>query len=264
MVNRAARLNRVQHTIEKAPVRLDLLEEAYEWFWMFGELPEEDDHIAREVVQQALRGGIKGPPLHEGQPKLHKRRDGSVYWTRETPTVQSKPDTVRERLFEEAMHEDPFLRKAARQAITVEVAYGGKVESAAFAARHGLPFHMSTGMHVLGYPGRWALPPYEYEAKRLFVRFDELSERIAGYGPAWLTEQTDFVVKFLTTGELPENELRLEVMLAQVELEQLVLHKQKRDVSKAMALFSKLTRAEDDERQAALQSLCALAAAGQL
>jgi hypothetical protein len=257
------RLARVQKAIDDSPVRRKVLREAYEWFWMFGELTD-DDHVAYEVVQQALNGG-KEQPLHADDQLASKvKKAAAAYWNRGYLPYRSDPETVRDRLFEEALFERGRLRLAARSAITIEVAHGGDVESPGFAGRHGMPAHTSTGMHVLGYPQRWATPPYEFQAQRLFTRLDALRFRIAKDDPAWFEVQVDAVVQFLQTGELPEDPLRVEVLLAEVELEQLIAHKGGKDVSEAMGLFDLAARREGEERDEVLGKLCELAAAGRL
>lgn len=257
------RLARVQKAIDDSPVRRKVLREAYDWFWMFGELTD-DDHVAYEVVQLALNGGKERPLVREEQLASKVKKAGPAYWNRGHLPYRNEPETVRDRLFEEALFERGQLRQAARCAITMEVANGGDVESPGFASRHGMPLHASAGMHVLGYPQKWATPPYEIQAQRLFTRLDALRFRIAEDDSAWFEVQVDAVVHFLQTGELPEDELRAEVLLAEVELEQLVAHKQGRDVSKAMGLFDLVARRDGEERDAALAKLCDLAAAGRL
>jgi hypothetical protein len=257
------RMARVQKAIDDSPVRRKVLREAYDWFWMFGEMPD-DDHVAYEVVQQALNGGEERPMIAEEQLEPRVKQARAAYWKRGHLPLRTTPQTVRDRLFEEALFEQGQLRHAARSAIAIEVAYDGDVESPGFASRHGMPFHGSAGMHVLGYPGKWATPPYEFQAQRLFTRLDVLRFRIAADDRAWFEVQVDAVVHFLQTGELPEDALRAEVLLAEVELEQLVAHKRGKDVSEAMALFDLAARREGEERDEVLDQICALAAAGRL
>ena len=62
---RTKRLDRLRGAITGAPVLPHVLDEAYEWFWMFGELYEED-HIAEAVMRKALRGGEDEPTGRSG------------------------------------------------------------------------------------------------------------------------------------------------------------------------------------------------------
>jgi hypothetical protein len=257
------RMARVQKAIDDSPVRRKVLREAYDWFWMFGELTD-DDHVAYEVVQQALNGGKERPLVAEDQLASKVKKAGASYWNRGHLPYRNEPETVRDRLFEEALFEKGQLRQAARSAITIEVAYGGDVQSPGFASRHGMSVHGSAGMHVLGYPQKWATAPYEFQAQRLFTRLDALRFRIAVGDRAWFEVQVDAIVHFLQTGELPEDELRTEVLLAEVELEQLVAHNRGKDVAEAMALFDLAARREGEEREEVLAQISALAAAGRL
>lgn len=263
MRRHTSRLARVQKAIDDSPVRRKVLREAYESFWMFGELPD-DDHVAYEVVQQALHGGEEQALPPEEQLERKVKKAGASYWNRGSLPELTKPETVRDRLFEEALFERPALRREARAAIAIEVAYGGNVESPGFASRHGMPMHASVAMHVLGYPQKWAAPPYEFQAQRLFTRLDALRVRIAKGDPAWFEVQVDAIVQFLRTGELPDDDLRLEALLAHVELDQIIAHKGGKDVSEAMGLFDLAARREGEERDEVLGKLCELAAAGRL
>lgn len=257
------RLARVQKVIDDSPVRRKVLREAYEWFWMFGELTD-DDHVAYEVVQQALNDGKERPLVPEDQLLSKVTKAGAAYWNRGHLPFRSGPETVRDRLFDEALFEKPHLRRAARSAIAIEVAYGGDVESPGFASRHGMPLHPSVGMHVLGYPQKWATPPYEFQGARLFARLDVLRQKIPKDDSAWFEEQSDVTVRFLQTGQLPEDDLRIEALLAHVELDQLIAHGAGKDVAEAMGLFDLAARREGEERDEVLGKLCELAAAGRL
>jgi hypothetical protein len=250
---RDRRLGQLRGAISAAPVLPHVLDDAYEGFWMFGELPEED-HVADAVLRKALRGG--------GEQETPSRRGVSINVVLSTAAEDMM--TVREPLFEEALHESAYVRRMARCAIEVEVAYGGNVESPGFAARHGLPIFGTVGMHVLGYPGKWITPPYEFQGERLFTRWDELRARIDQRNPKWAEPIVEAMVTFRTKGELPKDDVVLGLVLADAELDQFRAHKKGHDVSEAMALFAKAARGEDDEPNEALKALCEMAAAGRL
>jgi hypothetical protein len=57
------RLERLHGVITAAPVLRGVLDEAYEWFTMFGELPEDatDDHVALAVIHRPMNGGVDKP-----------------------------------------------------------------------------------------------------------------------------------------------------------------------------------------------------------
>jgi hypothetical protein len=249
------RLGRIRDAVDAAPVRRHLVREAYEWFRDFGELPDDDDHLAYDVVQQALRGGEEGPVVDPARPgakpvPFHQRERPSETW----------PPSVRSMLFDEALFAPQPLRRVARAAIAVEVAYGGDVENAAFGARHGMPTYGCVALHCLGYPKRLAVPPYEDQAKRLFVRLDDVRGRVPQDDPRWFEEQAKAAVAFRQTGELPRDELRLDALLVDVELDLLVAHKRGRDVGEAMAVMDRVARGTGDEQVAALGRMRELAA----
>jgi hypothetical protein len=256
------RMGRLRRVIDESPVRRHLLREAYEWFKLDGELPD-DDHIAFEVVMQAMRGGEEEPLITP--PEAPGKRSTPSYVSRdrrEALDAHAWPLSVRFFLFHEALFEPLPFRNLARAVISLEVALGGDVEATGFAARHGIPVYGSAAHHVLGYPRRLALPPFEHQAKRLFTRIDNLRSRIDHDDPTWFEALAKAFTKFGQTGELPNDDLHFEIVLADAELDQLLAHKKGKDVTKAMALFEQVARGEKQEQ--ALRKLCAMAAAGKL
>ena len=146
--------------------------------------------------------------------------------------------------------------------IAAEVAYGGDVESPGFAARHGIPMYGSIAMHIQGWPRNLVLPPYEYQAKRLLSRFDNIRGHVPQDAPSWFEAAYKALATFRQTGELPDDDLQLELLLVEIEMEQLFGHRHEHDVSKAMALLDKVSRLDGEEGEEALRALCKMAAAG--
>jgi hypothetical protein len=263
MKTRDKRIGRLRAAIQGTPVRRQVLREAYEWFRDFGELPEDDAHVAYEVVQQALRGGEELPDHDEAQVADRIRSAKLGYAQCDRPS-ETWPPSVRGMLFDEALFGHPTLQKVARAAIACEVAWGGEVENPAFCARFGMPGYGSVAMHVLGRDASLARPPYEDQAQRLFVRRDNLRGRPGSQDSGWSDEQAKAIVAFWQTGALPQDDLQLEALLVHVEFELLVQHKRGMDVAEAMALLDSVTRGREEEQVAALRKLCEMAAAGQL
>jgi hypothetical protein len=247
---RNRRLGRVRDAIEAAPVQEHLLDEAYQWFKLFGELPE-DDHIAYEVVQRALRGGRDEQP------------DEPVPFRRRKRPRDEWPPSVRALLFDEALEESSQIRELARQAIACEVAFGGDVENSAFAARFGIPGYGTVGMHMLDLPRKLRIPPYEHQATRLFVRLDKVRGRVPK-DPRWAEAQVDARIAFMETGELPEDPVHLEAMLVDIELDLLRKHRRGVEVGQAMELLNRLSHASGDARQGLLEELSERAVDGGL
>jgi hypothetical protein len=264
MRTRDKRIGRVKQAIEEAPVRRHLLREAYEWFKDFGDLPEDDDHVAFEVVQQALNGGKEQPLVDEAKVRARVRKAEIAHQRREALDDAAWPPSVRALLFNEALFEFPALRAAARAQIAVEVAYGGDVENPAFGARHGIPVYGSIALHMGGWHKRLVLPPYEFQAEQLLVRFDNIRGQIPHEDPKWFEVQGKAIVKFKETGELPDDDLHIDSVLANVEMDQLVAHKKGKDVSEVMALLNTVQRRDGEEQQEALKRVCEMAAAGRI
>ena len=191
------------------------------------------------------------------------RKAAVAYRNRERPG-EDWPPSVRALLLDEALFECPPLRKLARAAIALEVAWGGDVESSAFAARHGIPGYGSVALHVMGWPAKLATPPYEDQAKRLFARLDNLRGRIPQDDPHWIEAQGNAVAAFLDAGELPDDELHLEGVLVNVGLDLLHAHRCGSDVSKAMQLLDRVASSTGDQRERCLAKLSELAKAGRL
>jgi len=256
------RLGHVRHAIDASPVRRGILLEGYEWFTSFGELPD-DLHVAYEVVQQALRGGEEARLDGEDAVAERVREARLAYHQRKRPS-ESWPPSVRALLFDEALFEPEPVRNVARAAIATEVAWGGDVENRAFAARHGIPGYGSVGMHVCGWPQKLAVAPYEDQGTRLIVRLDNARRRIPHDDPRWVDEYAKAVVAFRHSGELPDDDLSMEMLLVDVEMDQLRAHKRGKDVKQAMKLLDQAARGEGGAMEAALKRLCDMARAGQL
>lgn len=138
------------------------------------------------------------------------------------------------------------------------------MESFGFGARHGLPMYGTMAMHIYGFRENLVQPPYEFQAKRLLVRLDNIRGRIDQDDPRWFDEQAAAMLTFQLTGEFPKDELHLEALLVDIELDQLRAHKKGKDVAKMMAALDQVARAEDEELEAALQQVCEMAKEGRI
>lgn len=253
------RLVRVRRAIDASPVRSGILNEAYEWFTSFGELSD-DDNVAYEVVQKAMRGGEDAPPNDEATLAERVRSARLTYQQRERPG-ETWPPTVRALLFDEALFEPEPLRRLARGTIAVEVAYGGDVESPGFASRHGIPMFGSVAMHVHGWPRNLVTPPYELQAKRLLARLDNVRGRIPQDDPRWFEAQAEATLAFQLRGELPDDDLHLEMLLVDTELGLLAAHKRGKNVEQALRLLDQAAQTTGAELEVCLTKLTELAKA---
>lgn len=236
------RLERIQDAIDAAPVQRHLLREEYEWFVKLGELPD-DPRLAREVVDLAMRGGAE-PEYDWSPPPAERVRPGEAW-----------PPSVRGLLFDEALYAPQPVRDLARAAIATEVAYGGDVASPGFAAHHGIPMYGSVALHVTGWPAKLAVPPYEEQARRLFVRLDGVRARVPHDDPRWFEAQAAVEVRFHAGGELPEDELHLDALLVAVELDLLAAHRRGKPVAKQLRQVGEAARAAGEERRELLRKV---------
>jgi len=240
---RDKRMGRVQQAVDASPVCQYTLQEEYEWFVKLGELPD-DDRMAYEIVTQALNDG-----------KEHRRNVFEPLHRRKQP--RDWPLSVRSMLFDEAIS-DRITRKLARSVVAAEVAWGGDVESPAFASRHGLPGYGSVAMHVAGWPNKLSLPPYEEQATRLFVQLDIVRGRIPHDRPGWYDAYGDAMKAFYHEATAPEPGLMRDVVLVFAEIHMLIAHRKGTDVTKAMELFAAVACASGDEKEELLDELMAL------
>jgi hypothetical protein len=251
MVIRTRRVKRVQSALDVMPLRQDALKEAYEDFKMFGELPDHE-RLAQAVVDSAIAGEllpIKPPPDEADLIRLIQAQH------REKQNAPPKERTLREYLLDHAGYAPPGLREPARLACCVLSAKGGDLTDPKFLANEPLPPHNGIGWHLLGYPQRLAKPPYVKQAQRLFARFDELRQRTPQDEDPWFDECIDVAVRFRMTGELPDEELMRDAVLADLEMECLVRHKRGHDVGELMAALDKAARTKGRAREDAIAAV---------
>jgi hypothetical protein len=93
------------------------------------------------------------------------------------------------------------------------------------------------------------------QAQRLFARFDELRQRTPPDDDPWFDECIDVAVRFRMTGELPEEELMRDAVLADLEMECLVRHKRGQDVGDLMAALDRAALAKGGAREDAIAAV---------
>lgn len=120
------------------------------------------------------------------------------------------------------------------------------------------------GWHLIGLPERIVKPPYEEQARRLFDRFDDLRERIDRDDRRWMDAYGEAALLFLHEGELPDDELMCEVVLANGEFMGLLRHYCRGGDPEVMAAFDQAARAHGEARAAAIARVAAMAAEGRL
>ena len=108
---------------------------------------------------------------------------------------------------------------------------------------------------VCGYPNRLILPPYEDQARRLFARIEALLDQVDYSDPDWCSPMSEAIVIFAQTGDLPDDELLRDLVLADIERSALLWHKHGEDVSELMAAFDRAAMASGQEREEAVAAV---------
>ena len=127
-----------------------------------------------------------------------------------------------------------------------------------------LPDYGSVGLHVLGFPECLAKPPYEDQTQRLCDRFASLRERLDQDDRGWMDGFGEAAILFLHEGELPDDELMCEAVLANGEFMGILGHFLGHGDSEVMAAFDQVARARGEARAAAIVTVQAMAAEGRL
>lgn len=233
MQNHRKRLEKVQTAIAATPLPLEAVRQAFERFRETGELPEHR-RLAAAVVVRA-RNGVDLTD-ESGRPM------GLAEAVQALSHAPSRPDDrVMSALYSEAVCETAIFRDAARAVLVQLAEIGFDVTEPEFAKRGieiDLPKFGTVGLHLLGFPECLAVPPYEEQAKRLFDRFAVLRTRVGSFGKQWFAELARAVEAFRLDGELPEDELLRDVVLADAELVCLIRHWMGQDVAVVMTALA--------------------------
>ena len=259
---RKKRLQKVSQQIDAMPIAPGAEEAAFERFRETGELPEHQ-RLAAAVVDRALQGSSScrkvGPSSWEESIRILAEMAKGL------AEPEPEPQPLRRWLFDEAVYGADFVRCAARGALKILVAIGGDVTDPNFlGVDTELPDYGSVGLHVLGFPECFAKPPYEDQTQRLCDRFESLRERIDRDDREWMDGFGEAAVLFLHEGELPDDELMCEAVLANGELMGVMRHCCGECDPEVMAVFDQVAQAKGADRAAAIARLQAMAAEGRL
>jgi hypothetical protein len=263
MVNRRKqRLDRVETAMRSLPVRSDLLEKAFQEFIETGVLPEEK-RLAWAVCQQALNGGKPTPTFADEQSRLvwHIRK---AMEAADRGEGTGKEMSVREQVFREAIYAEGPIQIGAQSVLKIRVGYMEQNPcDPQFLADEPLPEHPGVGLFILGFPKRFATAPYEEQAARLFERANDLRRnRIDHDDPKWESTLETAMQLVQDCGEIPEEGLLRDCVLALLEFEGLKWNFQGESVRGLMAALDTAARTAGDEREAAIVQVRELALAG--
>lgn len=251
-------MQRVQAALNALPVRTDLAREAYLHFQATGELPD-NQRLAHAVVSHAKSG--RAPDDWETDIFEAAR-------IRRLLNAPPRPkDEIMDALYGEAVWARPTARDAAREVLKILSDLGADVTKPIFAERGSAlkpPDWGTVGLWFLGFPECLATPPYEEQAHRLFERFAGLRERIDQDNQGWFDELEIAASRFALSGELPDDDLTRDCVLADGELTCLARNAPGVDDSELMAAFDAAARATDTDRQAAIELVQELVRDGRL
>ncbi len=259
---RKKRLQEVAQQIDAMPIAPAVEKAAFERFRETGELPEHQ-RLAEVVIQRALRGGeARGVPQPlDLETALRRLNEAAAGLEASTPRRES----VRKLLFYEAVHGSGIVKLAARMVLEALVFIGGDVTAPEFLDEDmELPDFGSVGLHLLGFPEFLVMPPYEEQARRLFDRFADIRDRINHDRREWFAEFDRAVRRFFKQGEVPNDELMQEAVLANGEYVGLLGHAAGQGNPEAMALYNEVATTAGADRDVAIKKLQAMAAEGRL
>jgi len=251
MSTRTRRVQRLTHRIHSLPLQEETVQEAFELFQHWGELPT-NDRVAEAVVQRALAGSKdEEDKVVAAARAIRVILDGG-------PTQPSGPN-LRERLLEQTLSTLPALREPARLACRILSAKGGDLTDPTFLANDPVPEHMAVGLHCIGFFEKVVVTPYKAQARRLLARYDDLRERRADASEAWHEAMLDAAMALRFEGVMPEEGLLRDLVLADFEMECLLRHRQGQDVAEVMHLLDRVSRGDDAEHDEAIAKIPAIA-----
>lgn len=258
MNQRRDRMHRLEGKLRTVPVRPVAVRAAFERFRETGDLPD-DDRLARAVIKR-VRLGPKLADLYDSDASREAIMRAAVC------TPEQPEDEVMESLWMEAIDAPGTIRVFARAALRGLTANGLDPTTRAFADL-GVPLHLpdygSVGMFILGYPKSFAVSPYKQQVRRLFARSDKLRQRINQDDRRWFDTFGKALGAFLDYGEVPEEGLLRDAVLAGAEVEALMLNALGNDVADCLAALDSAARATGPDVEVAIASLRHFAAEGQ-
>lgn len=249
------RVQQVERHFAAAPIPPKIVKAALEHFRATGELPDEIP-LAWLVVRRAKAGYdcIYGPG------------DRFDFAASIRAAIETKPrveDPLMDSLYVEAILGDGMRREAARLTLRAFASAGLDPSEPLLAGKDmDIPDWGGVGIHFLGLTERLVKAPYEAQAERLFAHYEVLRDRVPQGDHAWFDRLGVAVGDLHERGELPDDELVRDAVLADAELRTLFRHAAGEDVADIMMAFDDLARGPDHD--AALKRLLAMAASGRL
>lgn len=255
------RLARLDKAIHHRPLRRSAIDAALDHFRGTGELPEQQrlaDAVTRTVLDPGWDVAEETNPVLKHL-RAAQARVGITVQSAAPQTEEAKPhlepSKVLRCLYSEAVWAPEPVRGIARKALAWHADGGDDVASSSFLADRTMPRFGTVGFMLLGYPELLALPPYEDQARRLFVRYGDLMRRKGPCDEDWERRFFDLSVDFCRHGKLPTDPLMRDIILGSVEIDALFEHRRGGDVKELMAALDAAARAGVRKREAAIEAV---------
>lgn len=225
-------------------------------FMRVGQLP--DDPWEAVAVIERVKAGFYLPD-EDAVDAAESFGDGFLQRHRE-------PAEVMDELFDEAVRAPVEIRVFARAAL-IDLARKGADLTGNPLKGMVLPTHGNVGTTLLGYQEPIARRPYVAQSRRLLARMDAIRQRVPTErqeSDEWFQRAREAGTYFEHTGELPADDLMLEVILTAQEWATLARHSQREDVRDLLRLFDEAARSTGEQRANAIAQLQEMAKAGRL
>jgi hypothetical protein len=218
-VQRRKRIERLQKVFRGAPVSADVVRDACERFRTTGELPD-NVRVARGVLSWCDTGINSAEYSQDFQ--------GRAALIRATVESLEVPhDVVMSALRKEAVYAIEPVREAARRMLKSMAEAGGDPSAPMFVeCGYEVP-EMTCGsmaLTLLGFPECLAMPENAERADVVFAKLRELRERIPD-DATWFRRLDAAVTRHRATGELPDDGLLADAVVADAELLELMREK---------------------------------------
>lgn len=255
---RLRRLDRIERAVEPQLVTREIVLDAFERFRATGELPEHQ-RLAAHVAHYAQRGWLTGGLATDLERAIRVEELMDTAARRKRGEPVDPPNVVRDQLFAEAVHGDDLMQQVARLAFVRLVERGADLADKLLLADRTRPAFGSVGMMLLGWPDLLATPPYEAQARRLFERHAALAQRARADDEHWAAAVAGAMVAFYECGDLPDDELRRDGVLAFAEFRALADHRSGHEVAELLAALDAAATTAGQEREDAIARVQKLA-----
>lgn len=254
------RLSKLGKAIDRRPLHRTSIEDAFERFRETGELPEQQrlaDAVTKKALDPNWDAVTESDPfivyLLATQTRIDVRSEAA-----EPTLTKPRPSAVLKNLYGEAVWGPEPVREIARKALIWHSDAGTDVASPDWLANRKMPRFGTVGFMLLGYPDFLAVPPYEQQAQRLFVRYGDLLEKKGPCDEHWERRFDQASLAFYRRGELPTDPLLRDVVLGGTEIDALFEHHRGGNVKELMAALDAAALASGDEREAAIKDIVAV------